>query len=44
MVGSGGLVVDIEEGTEVGPKGGSKLWATVRGDNCRKTKAGDPGS
>jgi hypothetical protein len=43
MVGGGGLVMNVEEGTEVGPKGGSKLRATIRSDNCRKAKAGYPG-
>jgi hypothetical protein len=29
VVGSGGLVMYVEEGTEGFPEGGSKLWATV---------------
>jgi hypothetical protein len=43
MIGSGGLVVNIEERAKVGPEGGSKLRATVRSNNSRKTKAGNPG-
>jgi hypothetical protein len=29
VIGGGGLVMYVEEGTEGFPEGGSKLWATV---------------
>jgi hypothetical protein len=42
VIGGGGLVMDVEEGTEGFPEGGSKLWATIRGDDGRDTEARDP--
>ena len=43
MVGSGGLMSDVEEAAEVEPEGGSKLRAAIRGDDGGNTKARDPG-
>jgi hypothetical protein len=42
VIGSGWLVMNVDEGTEGFPKGGSKLWATIRGDDGRDTKMRDP--
>jgi hypothetical protein len=39
VIGSGGLVMNVEEGTKGFPKGGRKLWAKVRGDDGWDTKA-----
>jgi hypothetical protein len=39
----GGVVYHVEEGGKVGPKRGSELGTTVRGDSERNTKAGNPG-
>ena len=43
MIGCGGDVSDVKEGSERGPEPGGKLRATLRGDVRRHTKAGDPG-
>ena len=43
MVGSGGLMSDVEEAAEVEPEGGSKLWSPVRGDDGWNAKPRDPG-
>ena len=43
VVGSSGLVSDIEETAKVKPKGRCELRAAVRSDDRRNTKAGDPG-
>ena len=43
MIGSGRLMGDVKETTQVKPKSRCKLGTTIRGDNGRNTKSGDPG-
>ena len=43
MVGSGRLVRDVEEVAKVKPERGSELGASVRCDNRRNAKSGNPG-
>ena len=43
VIGSSGLVSDIEETAKMKPKGGCELRAAVRGDDRRNTKTRDPG-
>ena len=43
MIGGGRLMGDVKETTQVKPKSRCKLGTTIRGDNGRNTKSGDPG-
>ena len=43
MIGGGGLVGDIEEATEVKPKGGGELGTPVRSNDGGIPESGDPG-
>ena len=43
MIGGGGLVGDIEEVTEVKPKGGGELGTPVRSNDGGNPESGDPG-
>ena len=42
VIGSGGLVRDIEVRAERDPQVRGELWSTVRGDSVWHTKTGDP--
>ena len=43
MIGGGRLMGDVKETAQVKPKSRCKLGTTIRGDNGRNTKSGDPG-
>jgi hypothetical protein len=43
MIGGGGLMMNIEKGAKVGPKGGSELWTTVGCDDGGQSEVGNPG-
>lgn len=42
VIGSGGMMGNVEKGAEVGPEGGSELRAAVRSDVGGNTVVGDP--
>ena len=44
VVGGGGDVLGADSCKEGTPDGAAKLQASIRGDGCRHTKPGDPGS